>query len=392
MSQQAFMLEYFTNMQHFQEKILEFIEEDLAFDDLTSGFQEKKIVENVNDFKIILHLLAKISNNHHRSPGFFEKIEEIIKYFKQDIQKHFSNIELFNIFKSNKRILLFLFDEKIIIPTKSISKIITNDKYKKKYYPQYFYPEFKAFYSKEFIEEMKSTNPEIELDFDEFNQKRKSGENGNYLLQLIREDSIEDFIIYINQTNTSLTTTISPSIFETNPFLISGIQNMIGYAVFYGSIQVYNYLRFNNVDLNSSLWLYVVHSLNPTIIHSLEENHVVPKKNYYVKCYKEAVKCHHNNIMHYLKDNYYEKDESSDYSLFLNSIKNYNFNDFCYNNYNVDLLSKFDLFYDCCKYDYISIVSFLLENHDFDINYLKILLIHFFNEITIELVFNSVFF
>ena len=81
--------------------------------------------------------------------------------------------------------------------------------------------------------------------------------------------------------------------------------------------------------------------------------------------------------MNYIKENYYEKDETSDFSLFLISIKNYNFVDYLNNNYKTDLLGKTDLLYEFCKYDYSYIVSSLLKDNDFDINYRKVFLLLF---------------
>ena len=50
-----------------------------------------------------------------------------IPNFEVEIKKYYTNLQIFNIFKSNKRILLFLYDEQIIIfdkcNTKKISQI-----------------------------------------------------------------------------------------------------------------------------------------------------------------------------------------------------------------------------------------------------------------------------
>ena len=63
---------------------------------------------------------------------------------------------------------------------------------------------------------------------------RRIGENDSYVLQLIREDSIKEFIIYVNKTNLQLDSQITPSIFETNPFMFSNSIKLIEYAAFYG--------------------------------------------------------------------------------------------------------------------------------------------------------------
>ena len=54
---------------------------------------------------------------------------------------------------------------------------------------------------------------------------------------------------------------------------------LIEYADFFGSIQIFNYLRKNGAELESSLWIYAVHGQNPEIINFLEENKIFPSKN-----------------------------------------------------------------------------------------------------------------
>ena len=66
--------------------------------------------------------------------------------------------------------------------------------------------------------------------------------------------------------------------------------------LFFGSIEIYQFLNFNNVLLRPRLWYYSIHSKNAEIIHFLEENHVTPKDNTYEECYKESIKCHHNEL------------------------------------------------------------------------------------------------
>ena len=81
---------------------------------LISNYQ---ILENLTDLKILLFMIRSISNNFYRKLHFFSKIEKNIFFLKKKkkIQQYYSNIEIFLIFKSNKRILLFLFDQKIVI-------------------------------------------------------------------------------------------------------------------------------------------------------------------------------------------------------------------------------------------------------------------------------------
>ena len=195
------------------------------------------------------------------------------------------------------------------------------------------------------------------------NEKLSIGENDSYICELIRNDSIDDFIIYVNQKNLSLFSTINDSIFETNSFLIGKKINLIEYAAFYGSIQIFRYLYLNkNELLNSNLWLYVIHGRNPELIHLLEENQV---KFSETEIAFESIKCHHNEITKYIKDNIIQNidEESLNYLLISNCLKYFNFCELlnCKN-----FIEKFNddqnLFFNLCQHEYLPIVQFLVND------------------------------
>ena len=105
------------------------------------------------------------------------------------------------------------------------------------------------------------------------NELKKLGENNSYISELIRNDSIDEFIIYLNKNPNLLSTTIESSLIE--------------YAAFYGSIQIFRYLFINGIELKPSLWLYTVHGRNLELIHFLEENHIDPPNKDYQKVLDE---------------------------------------------------------------------------------------------------------
>ena len=120
--------EYLDMMKEIQKNILNFLEEEAnSAENLLKKdeFNNFKISDNQYDFLSLLHLISKIGNNCHRFPIFFSKIERILQFFKEDIQKYFTNSEIFNIFKRNKRILLFLIEQKVIVIDEYIVKKIT---------------------------------------------------------------------------------------------------------------------------------------------------------------------------------------------------------------------------------------------------------------------------
>ena len=189
---------------------------DMAFNDLVIILKKRNFGEDKYESREMLLLLIKICQNHHRKPYFLAKIEKILLYLEDRIKEIFSNLEIFKIFRKNKRILLLLFKLKFITVDESIVKTIHFLKY-----DFFFYPEIRSYLNEGKRKSIESKMLKIdEHAFDDFETKRQEGENDSYVCQLIRKDSIEKFVSFINQTNYSISSTIKPSIFETNSFLI----------------------------------------------------------------------------------------------------------------------------------------------------------------------------
>ena len=74
-----------------------------------------------------------------------KKIEQLSNYLTEPIKKYLSNNVIFNIFVKNKRILLFLIEEKIIILNTRIVKKFIGYKFSNKDYDKYFLPEIRPF-------------------------------------------------------------------------------------------------------------------------------------------------------------------------------------------------------------------------------------------------------
>ena len=193
--------------------------------------------------------------------------------------------------------------------------------------PQYFQPKIQSFLNEEWFPKYE-TNEDKEEEEEEnkwikkikkelptdFHENRKIGENDYEICKLIRKDLIEDFIVCVNKNCYSVDSTINPSIYETNNFLLKNENTtLIEYAAFFGSIQIFNYLRNNGAEFDLWLWLYGVHGQNPEIINFLEENKTLPKtdeeeeesvKMSFEGIFKESIKCHHIDVANYIQDNY----------------------------------------------------------------------------------------
>ena len=372
-------------MKMIQSVLLEFLEDESNaeenYEKFFKIFTEYQITEDKYIFKAMLVLLSAIGNNHRRVPNFISKLEQILTKIKKDIQNHFSNSEIFLIFKSNKRILLFLFEEKIITIDEYIVLQITSNRFYRKNYTEYFLPEIKPFLTEEFIQKnrsrRRSLNDEGFTDTlkkeipEEFYDKRKKGENDDYLCELIRTNQVKDFIAFINRSNISPESYIKKSIFETNQLLIGKADiSLIEYASFYGSNDIIRFLQINeNVMLTQSLWIYAIHSGDAELIKYLEDNQVSPPEDKYETVLKESIKCHHNDVSNYVIE-YLIKEEDQknniesnyDDNLYRYAIESYNY---CFFPENMKCKN---IFFYLCEFNYYSLVSLYLAEEKVDIN------------------------
>lgn len=138
--------EYLDYMKEIQNKLEEFIDEDNNSDanlpNLLDIINDKKNRITSQHLKTFFYIIVKIANNHKRCPNFYNKIESVLSNFKEDIKKY-SNFEVFQIFSSNKRILLFLIKEDLLHFDEEIAQIIIRGKYNEAEYHRYLEPEIK---------------------------------------------------------------------------------------------------------------------------------------------------------------------------------------------------------------------------------------------------------
>ena len=375
--------EYIEKMKLIHNSILKFLDDD---DDIEENFQnlkklieDQKILQNNDDIKLILNLLSVLSNNHHRNQFFFSKMEKILLIFKSNIMT-FQNIEIFNIFKNNKRILLFLLEEKVLIFDSDIINIISNGKYKTMNYPQYFDFDINI-YINTLIKDSNDEEILARYPYSYFD-KRKKGENDNILEELIRNDSINEFISYVETKECLLNDKIKKSIFESNLFLVKREEiQIIEYAAFCGSFQIFKYLISRQVDLTKDLFLFAVHGNNLELIQFLESNLNSEIDNIsYELCFKEAIKCHHNYIADYIQNKFLDQNEMEERleNNYKENVISYSFHYYNFAYFSCDFNNKFVLHY-ACEYDYFILVVLLLKTKDIDIKMKIVLILWIYN-------------
>ena len=179
---------YINQNREIYEKLLIFIQSDDEqdhFNQLIEKINTYNIQKDWEELEQFLQLIVNISNNHHRKPDFFSKIMQILQFLKTDIQLYYTDLEIFDMFKNNKILLLLLIEEKLITIDSNIKISIES---KGPFYYHYFLPELEKYES------------ELE-NYEEYEMKRKQGENDSYISNLIRKDLVEDFISHVNRLN-----------------------------------------------------------------------------------------------------------------------------------------------------------------------------------------------
>lgn len=380
-------LKYINEKKDTQKAFLDFIdnENDIEenYQNLLQLLNDQKIGGDPTELKVYFNLITKVANFHYRSSNFFDKIEKLLLYFKDQISRNFSNLEVFLIFQSNKRILLFLFNESILkFDDLVYKKIIINDDYLNFFYPEIVIYNNSAQYNSKCIGNKEITDYYQE-NRDEFKEKRRIGENDTYICQLIQKDDIDNFIIHIKESNLSLDSKIGYSIFETNSYLIkrqkSSFPTLIEYASFFGSMKIINYLFKNGVNLTSSLWDHAIHGCNFELIRLLEENKIQPgneiqlknyypdfyyiqsdsnKSNEYVNLFRKSIKYFNIEVSNYIKQNYINEN----FDVSLKAIKYSNFNYFPQN------LNNQNIFGNLCKFGYFKLVEIILNTSKIYLN------------------------
>ena len=321
---------------------------------------EKEQIEN------LLQLSKSISDNHKRDDCFLRKLFAIVEHYKDQIKQTLSNIEIFEIFRTNKLFLLFLLESQIIIVDDYVyGELNSQIELNGNKYCHFFYPEIKEFVGEEKSQNILNDLLSIDTNIlDHFNEKRHEGENDSYICSLIRKDSVEEFISYVNRTNMHLKSRTKSSLFESNQFLICNTPTLIEYSAFFGSIQIFQYLRMNGVKLTESLWPYAIHSNNAELIYILEENKVGPPNGEYKICLIESIKCHHNNIANYIRD-FWMPDDFKQEQILSSIMKYHNYECFP-SDFKYEREFKKE-FLNLCSFNYHTFVRLFLEKEKLSI-------------------------
>lgn len=330
--------EYFEK-EEFNESVYQSITDIISF---------QKMTEVRSKFKILINLMANIVSYHRVGHNFEEKFEKIIQFL--DIFKTFTPNQIFKFFRFSRRSLYYFFRHKLITPNDNMLKEIIKNNfhyYLFNYIPNSLYTYKQCGYV---IHSVAYSMPQNSQELLEI------GENNFQICSLIRKDLVEEFVTYVSTNNFQLNTMIPLSYFETNPFLCGKSVSLIQYAAFFGSIQIFQYLKMNSVYLDQSLWEFAIHGQSPEIIHLLEENRITLPKEKLPGLIEEAIKCHYSNIATYLIN---KDDELKPDSFYRFAYTYYNFEFF------LEEMNYGYIFLFACDYDYIDIAKDIIQEKGF---------------------------
>ena len=339
-------------------------QEEENYQSLLVNIEKQNIKNCKEELGLFLRLLLNIFNHHRRYPNFSAKMFKILDFLSETIKHIFTNIDIFEMLKSNRMIILHLIEKGIITIDKKITKEILQVSQGSEWsYKYFFYPEIKPFISEEEQLMIENSLNEPNINFldslESFDYNRRKGENNSTISSFIRNDSISEFVTYLSQTNLSCSSHIRNSIFESHSILNEKPATLIEYAAFYGSIQIVKYLWLNKVELSPSLWIYGIHSNNADIIHFLEENQVPPPNGDYQECLLQSIECHHNEISDYISSQLLASEELEDIQKQKKKIDKI-FGSFNFKEMPSEFDSQFIFFY-LCLYGYSDLVDLYIK-------------------------------
>lgn len=150
----------------------------------------------------------------------------------------------------------------------------------------YFYPELDQ------INYQFKNDSKLPENYQIDNEKRRIGENDSEICKIIRNDSVEEFILYNSKFDQNIKNYQSNpgSSYETNQLLYQ--VKFIQYAAFFGAIKIFNFLYNKTFDVDSdtcnnngrflmekdALWYFAIHGRQQEIIHILDIKGIKPTK------------------------------------------------------------------------------------------------------------------
>ena len=114
-----------------------------------NDIEKHQIGKDGEEMYQFLEIIKSIGDHHHRDQHFNNRMNQILEHYKDQIKKTLSNIEIFHIFKNNKKIVYFLLKNDIITITDEIyNEMMNKVEINGKRYWRFFIPEIEKIVDK----------------------------------------------------------------------------------------------------------------------------------------------------------------------------------------------------------------------------------------------------
>lgn len=367
------LINSFKKYEDLSSNIFQYIDSNETSNDKEDFFNEiyHQIEMSKSKTRIAIQILTSIykENNATENP-MNKKIIQLFS-FLQSKELNLNKREIFDIIKSKKTLLLYLYEHEIIITKEFFNQEIVN-LFEFPDFLQFFSIEFQKLNQKEFdylIQKLHENQTFIEEYYgkeESFIKKRREGVNDKKFPTIIRKDLFDDFTSFVSQSNFNLNSKIENSFFENFSKGNKKIEpSLIEYAAYHGSHTIFKYLLMKDVQISNNLFWFAINGRNYEIIHLIENYQNKLNYDNFVDCYNEAIKCHYNEIAVYVEETFLK--EKIPFSSIETCIRSFNIQmmiRILENNQNIlKKQSEFNLFFFyMCEYGYTDIVEVILKN------------------------------
>ena len=271
--------------------------QDFLFEITTDNLQEHIDQMNqkfdLHDKNTLRHVLASSGIVFHIRPSVQKSLIQLLLSISSIVQSQFTPHELYYIFCLDlSNYFLYELISNKILTFPSIFSIPHNENPE---FLSYFAPELETYDITKF-NEIKTS---LEFELDKHEELRSNGVNHSEIAKIIREDQIDLFIEFISRSESEVNGQIPDSIFEGCHYLKSK-PSFIEYAAFFGSVQIFQHILNQNVQLTNGVTSYAVMGGNLNIIHLCQEHHLN-----FDNAIDTALIFHRNDVLNYFLDNSY---------------------------------------------------------------------------------------
>ena len=139
--------EYISQKKKVEDAIIRLLEqsernENLDLTEMSNYINDQEIQEDGNELRQFIHLIVSISKSFHRFSNFYDVIIQIFEMVKDLFPKYLTNKETYDILKSDKRLILYFIENKIL----HVDSVIAHQMMRKpNIMANYFYNELKNY-------------------------------------------------------------------------------------------------------------------------------------------------------------------------------------------------------------------------------------------------------